>query len=591
MLTSKLQTASSAAAGAGGTYYIVHASNGVLSNRLRAWPWSSATGFGTVFADPTSSVADPIAPFFTPSGDAVITTREGGSAYQFSAAGWGTKYTSYYDINQNDMVMTPSGRAIISAKGSYPHIKAQRWSSVTGFGTEYPGPASVVPYPSYAIDISPAGDAVAISWRQGLEPYFGVYSWNDETGFGARYANPATGLGSNQNQSIKFSPAGDTLLFGSDTGSKLHAYPWSAITGVGVKYADPTVLPSNGIGQVAWHPSGNAIAATSFVSPQIHAYAWSPAGFGTKFTNPTIGDMGQGLGVAFSPDGLALALGTAGTPFIKAWRWSESGFGAVYSNPSVLPANGGVDGGCIAFGRIPAIPPAPQPDANFANVSLLLHMDGANGSTTFIDSSSNALTVTPNGNAQISTAQSKYGGASGLFDGTGDFLSMGTPTALALGTGPYVIECWSYLTATSQNFPELFRIDFGSTSLVLRYGNSFYFDRLQFSANPSQTFEVASANFNQTQALNTWIHVCLAVDSGNSGRLYINGQRYQLTTGNGTTFPYASQSLNPANVTNLISTSIGANFQGYIDDFRVTKGVDRYPSERFTPPLRAYQDF
>ena len=51
----------------------------------------------------------------------------------------------------------------------------------------------------------------------------------------------------------------------------------------------------------------------------------------------------------------------------------------------------------------------------------LLHMDGADTSTTFTDES--GKTWTANGNAQIDTAQSVFGGASGLFDGTGDYLS------------------------------------------------------------------------------------------------------------------------------------------------------------------------
>lgn len=46
-------------------------------------------------------------------------------------------------------------------------------------------------------------------------------------------------------------------------------------------------------------------------------------------------------------------------------------------------------------------------------------MDGADAATTFTDSETTPKTVTANGNAQIDTAQSKFGGASALFDGTG----------------------------------------------------------------------------------------------------------------------------------------------------------------------------
>jgi hypothetical protein len=60
---------------------------------------------------------------------------------------------------------------------------------------------------------------------------------------------------------------------------------------------------------------------------------------------------------------------------------------------------------------------------NDSFTKILLHMDGANTSTTFTDSNSggSAHTWTAAGNAQISTATYKFGGASGLFDGTGDF--------------------------------------------------------------------------------------------------------------------------------------------------------------------------
>ena len=50
-----------------------------------------------------------------------------------------------------------------------------------------------------------------------------------------------------------------------------------------------------------------------------------------------------------------------------------------------------------------------------ANTKLLLHYNGADGSTTFTDSETTPKTVTAHGSVQIDTAQSKFGGASGLF--------------------------------------------------------------------------------------------------------------------------------------------------------------------------------
>ena len=82
-------------------------------------------------------------------------------------------------------------------------------------------------------------------------------------------------------------------------------------------------------------------------------------------------------------------------------------------------------------------------DPNFSSVSLLLHMEGSNGSTTFIDSSSNALTVTANGNAKITTSTFKFGSGSADFDGAGDYLSTPSSSLFDFGAGSlFTVECF-----------------------------------------------------------------------------------------------------------------------------------------------------
>ena len=56
-------------------------------------------------------------------------------------------------------------------------------------------------------------------------------------------------------------------------------------------------------------------------------------------------------------------------------------------------------------------------DTYYNSCSALLHFSGSNSSTTFIDNSPNAFSITSNNGAAISTAQSKFGGSSGYFDG------------------------------------------------------------------------------------------------------------------------------------------------------------------------------
>ena len=54
---------------------------------------------------------------------------------------------------------------------------------------------------------------------------------------------------------------------------------------------------------------------------------------------------------------------------------------------------------------------------------LLLHCDGANASTAFIDATSRHANLTVNGDAQVSTTAPKWGTGAALFDGTTDFLT------------------------------------------------------------------------------------------------------------------------------------------------------------------------
>ena len=62
-------------------------------------------------------------------------------------------------------------------------------------------------------------------------------------------------------------------------------------------------------------------------------------------------------------------------------------------------------------------------DPDFASVVLLLHCNGADESTAFIDTSNSAHTITANGNAQVDTSEKKFGSGSLLLDGSNDSLS------------------------------------------------------------------------------------------------------------------------------------------------------------------------
>ena len=122
-----------------------------------------------------------------------------------------------------------------------------------------------------------------------------------------------------------------------------------------------------------------------------------------------------------------------------------------------------------------------DPFAN--NVVLFLKGNGANGSTNIIDSSPNPKTISVFGDTQISTAQSKYGGSSIVFDGVGDYLEVTPLTAFNFGTGDFTIESWIRLNLNDTEYRDVIRLDYGSVGISLRFGNSSFGNQFQFNAN------------------------------------------------------------------------------------------------------------
>lgn len=223
-------------------------------------------------------------------------------------------------------------------------------------------------------------------------------------------------------------------------------------------------------------------------------------------------------------------------------------------------------------------------DAHFDNVSLLLHCNGSDGSTAFTDSSSNAHSITASGDAQIDTAQSKFGGASSLFDGTGDWLTCPSHSSLNLQTGDFTLECWirpsalsSYHTIASHLHSD------GYSPWVL------YLDAWNKSPKLVFSFSTTSSNWRIETAegalsTGTWYHVA-ATRSGNDFRLFLDGDligtQTRSITLRSTAAPVRIGVNNPVDFPNL--------FAGWIDDFRITKGVARYTAA-FDAPTAEFGD-
>lgn len=211
-------------------------------------------------------------------------------------------------------------------------------------------------------------------------------------------------------------------------------------------------------------------------------------------------------------------------------------------------------------------------DASFANVSLLLHMDGANNSTTFTDSSLNALTVTANGDAKISTAQSKFGGASAYFDGTGDYLTLADSAGWDL-PGNFTIEAWVKASATGFG-PILSTRDTGAAvnPVLYLWGTGVLAWYYNTAARITGTTNIVGGNFYHVAVCRSGNSTCLFVNGIQEGATYVNSDTYVADGIWIGSIPASSQ-----------------HFNGYIDELRVTRGVARYTAN-FTPPTAPFPD-
>jgi hypothetical protein len=235
----------------------------------------------------------------------------------------------------------------------------------------------------------------------------------------------------------------------------------------------------------------------------------------------------------------------------------------------------------VFLGGIQVFPAA----AAATDTALLLNFNGTNGSTTFTDSSPNEFAVTANGDAKISTAQSKFGGASGLFNDEDAYLSLAyTPDLMFSGSNAtFTVEAWLRPESTQTGS----EAGGGNAGAILSTRLSAVFSPYEFLIRTDLTISVliressnqwvSVPNSDTALAANEWNHIAFVCDGGLL-TLYVNGVEDEEISEIPVTF-YE----NEAEPTFYIGAGGDGFFNGYIDDFRVLKGRALYTAN-FTPP-------
>jgi hypothetical protein len=228
---------------------------------------------------------------------------------------------------------------------------------------------------------------------------------------------------------------------------------------------------------------------------------------------------------------------------------------------------------------------AAETPGNDAFTKVLLHCDGTNGSTTITDSNigGSAHTWTANGNAQISTAASKFGGASLLLDGTGDYISTGDHADFTL-SGDFTIDCWVRLLASAST-PVFYSQDDGGANLspLTLYFNGAAITAYASSNNSSWDIFSATTFGNHGLTADGSFHHFAFVRNGNTWTSYVDGSSTGSQTASGTPFN-GTRTVSIGN--QFQSAGGGGGLNGYIDEYRLSSSA-RWTSN-FTPPTAAY---
>jgi hypothetical protein len=214
------------------------------------------------------------------------------------------------------------------------------------------------------------------------------------------------------------------------------------------------------------------------------------------------------------------------------------------------------------------------------NIAVLMHGDGTNNSTTFIDSSPSPNTFTAFGSAVISTSKSKFGTASMFFGGSTDRIKTPHTSIFDVLSNNFTIELFIYINTLSTGIILNKALSTGYYPYQIYYSSSLsaivgrgFTDGSLSGGTPA----LYSIQAGATIAASTWYHVAL-VRNATTITFYVNGVSQGTASVTG---PLYNLTTAPLSIGGY-EDNTGVGIQGYIDEFRFINGQAKYTSN-FTP--------
>jgi hypothetical protein len=209
--------------------------------------------------------------------------------------------------------------------------------------------------------------------------------------------------------------------------------------------------------------------------------------------------------------------------------------------------------------------------SNQPTPELLLHFDGTNGSTTFTDSSPSPYSLgIQAGSPQITTSNSKFGGAALNCNGGEIGLSSGTFSDLS--GGDFTVECWVY-RPTGTGSTTVFAL--GNTGVSPPPGFHFWLNGATVHVDDFAAGQYSGGTVPEEE----WVHLAVVRESGDY-KVYVNGTQAgsAVTAGPGAG-PYETVFIGGWTPGSFTSNLL-------IDELRVV--LSAVYTGNFTPPTAAF---
>ncbi|APR80164.1 Hypothetical protein A7982_05511 [Minicystis rosea] len=192
---------------------------------------------------------------------------------------------------------------------------------------------------------------------------------------------------------------------------------------------------------------------------------------------------------------------------------------------------------------------------------VLLHFDGADGSTVFTEATGKPVLRT--GNGAIQSANVKFGTGAAYFDGATK-LTIPVHHSFDFRCGDFTVEYWFKEVAPQSNYEGFFALASGTLYIV------------------SGTMLISPVYYNPVMTLDatSFQHYAI-VRSGSTLNGYYKGKQVYSTPYDGACGDAADALIIGYNPNN------NQYMTGYLDEVRITKGMARYTSD-FVPPAAAF---